>query len=64
MSEVRKTCCGSIIAEDESVQLTFEYKGKTYYFCGPSCKETFDKLPEAYLAQYRKDGSDEEKEYQ
>jgi len=32
MTEVRKTCCGTIIAEDESAQLTSEYRGKTYYF--------------------------------
>jgi Cu+-exporting ATPase len=26
-----------------------EYKGKTYYFCSPGCKITFDKDPEKYL---------------
>jgi YHS domain-containing protein len=26
-----------------------EYKGKTYYFCGASCKATFDKDPEKYV---------------
>lgn len=24
------------------------YKGKTYYFCCPGCKDTFDKDPEKY----------------
>lgn len=26
-----------------------EYKGKTYYFCAPVCKEEFEKNPERYL---------------
>ncbi|MFN3347043.1 MAG: YHS domain-containing protein [Candidatus Bipolaricaulaceae bacterium] len=26
-----------------------EYKGKTYYFCAPKCKEAFVKNPERYL---------------
>lgn len=26
-----------------------EYKGKTYYFCCPACKEKFDKDPEKYV---------------
>jgi Cu+-exporting ATPase len=26
-----------------------EYKGTTYYFCGPRCKERFDKDPERFL---------------
>ena len=25
-----------------------EYKGKTYYFCAPTCKATFDANPAAY----------------
>ena len=27
-----------------------EYKGKTYYFCAPGCKRSFDKEPEKYLS--------------
>jgi len=26
-----------------------EYNGKTYYFCAPSCKRSFDKEPAAYV---------------
>ena len=26
-----------------------EYKGKTYYFCSPGCKVSFEKDPEKYL---------------
>ncbi len=28
-----------------------EYKGKTYYFCAPGCKKTFDENPEKYLSK-------------
>ncbi|MFN8387039.1 MAG: YHS domain-containing protein [Anaerolineales bacterium] len=28
-----------------------EYKGKTYYFCAPGCKRSFEKDPEKYLAE-------------
>ena len=28
---------------------TYEYKGKTYYFCCESCKEAFIKAPENYI---------------
>ena len=27
-----------------------EYKGKTYYFCAPGCKKSFDREPEKYLS--------------
>ncbi len=26
-----------------------DYKGKTYYFCNPSCKSTFEKNPTKYV---------------
>jgi YHS domain-containing protein len=26
-----------------------EYKGKTFYFCAQSCKNSFDEDPEKYL---------------
>ena len=26
-----------------------EYNGKTFYFCSPGCKETFDSDPELYV---------------
>lgn len=29
---------------------SYDYKGKTYYFCGPGCKRSFEKDPEKYLA--------------
>ena len=27
-----------------------EYKGKTFYFCGPMCKLEFDENPEKYMS--------------
>lgn len=26
-----------------------EYKGETYYFCAPGCKQKFEENPEKYL---------------
>ena len=34
--------------DPKTAQWTSEYKGKTYYFCAPGCKHTFEKDPEAY----------------
>lgn len=34
---------------DKSVVDTSVYKGKTYYFCSPYCKDEFDKNPEKFL---------------
>ncbi len=28
-----------------------EYKGTTYYFCAPGCKDAFDIDPEKYLEE-------------
>jgi YHS domain-containing protein len=33
---------------------TWEYKGQTYYFCGPGCNRAFQKEPEAYLSGEKK----------
>jgi Cu+-exporting ATPase len=35
--------------EDKDAVGTSTYKGTTYYFCSPVCKEEFDKNPDAYL---------------
>ena len=34
---------------DETSTHWTEHKGKTYYFCCPSCKARFEKDPEKYL---------------
>ena len=40
--------CGMTVDESKAAA-TYEYKGKTYYFCAPSCKVAFEKDPEKYL---------------
>jgi YHS domain-containing protein len=37
--------------DEATAQWTSEYKGQKYYFCGPGCKQSFDKNPEQYLAE-------------
>lgn len=39
--------CGMEVDEKKAAA-TFSYKGKTYFFCAPSCKATFVKAPEKY----------------
>ena len=35
-------------AEAKAAGRTSTYEGRTYYFCAPGCKETFDKDPAAH----------------
>lgn len=41
--------CGMQV-ETEGAQLTFEYGGTTYYFCGRGCLLEFREDPERYLS--------------
>lgn len=34
----------------------FEYGDKMYYFCAPTCRETFQANPNAYVRQHRQHG--------
>jgi len=45
--------CGMDI-ETKDAKHTYEYKGKTYYFCCDSCKKSFSKKPEKYLGKESK----------
>jgi len=40
--------CGMIVKE-ETAKGSFEYKGKTYYFCSANSLEETKKYPEKYL---------------
>ncbi|MBI5893079.1 MAG: heavy metal translocating P-type ATPase [Deltaproteobacteria bacterium] len=40
--------CGMIVEESKAAA-TYNYKGKTYYFCNIRCKEKFEKDPDAVL---------------
>jgi len=35
--------------DEKNAVATYEYKGKTYYFCAVGCKEAFAKDPEKHL---------------
>ena len=39
--------CGMMV-DPQTAAGKSEYKGKTYYFCAPGCKHSFDKEPEKY----------------
>jgi YHS domain-containing protein len=41
--------CGMDV-DPKSAPAKSEYNGKTYYFCAPGCKKSFDREPEKYLA--------------
>jgi Cu+-exporting ATPase len=41
--------CGMEVDEKRAAA-TAQYQGKTYYFCSPGCKATFEKAPERYAA--------------
>jgi len=36
--------CGMMV-DEKKAKLKSDYNGKTYYFCAPTCKATFDKDP-------------------
>jgi YHS domain-containing protein len=36
--------------DEKTAKLKSDYNGKTYYFCNPSCKVTFDKNPAKYAS--------------
>jgi len=36
--------CGMTV-DEKKAKFKSDYKGKTYYFCAPTCKTTFDKNP-------------------
>ena len=39
--------CGMEVDEKKAAATT-GYQGKTYYFCAPACKATFQKNPDKY----------------
>ena len=42
--------CGTKVKKSEA-KVSYEYKGKTYYFCSEQCKEKFVKDPEKYIKE-------------
>lgn len=47
-AEIRCAVRGEIVKNPKTAPKSV-YKGKTYYFCCPSCKPLFDKNPEKYI---------------
>jgi Cu+-exporting ATPase len=47
---VRDPVCGMMIDPNTAAGKS-EYRGRTYYFCSPGCKQTFDAQPEKYADQ-------------
>jgi len=50
--------CGMQV-DEKSAAATYEYQGKTYYFCAPGCKAAFVKDPEKYLQRNESHGGHE-----
>jgi len=40
--------------DEKKAVATYEYKGKTYYFCAVGCKDKFSKDPEKFVKQEQK----------
>lgn len=48
MATQRDPVCNMMVEESRAAA-TSQYGGKTYYFCAKSCKEKFDRNPQAYV---------------
>ena len=49
MKMAKDPICGMMV-DEKKAKFKSDYKGKTYYFCAPSCKATFDKSQQNTLA--------------
>ncbi len=49
MAMAKDPVCGMDVDEKRPPGGKSTYKGKTYYFCAPGCKKSFEKDPEKYL---------------
>jgi len=47
--------CGMMV-DEKKAKFKSDYNGKTFYFCAPSCKTTFDKDPAKYASVGGKSG--------
>jgi YHS domain-containing protein len=45
---VKDLVCGMDV-DEKTAKYKITYKGKTYYFCAPGCKLTFEEDPEKYI---------------
>lgn len=51
MNKTAKDLICGMDVDEETAKYKSEYKGRTYYFCAPGCKKTFDSNPEDYAEQ-------------
>jgi YHS domain-containing protein len=49
--------CGMDVDEGSAAGKS-EFKGQTYFFCSPGCKQSFDKNPERYAGKAPMGGHD------
>ncbi len=49
--------CGMQVDEKKAVA-SYQYHGKTYYFCAMGCRNNFQKDPEKYLSAPKPQGMD------
>jgi YHS domain-containing protein len=42
--------CGMNV-DEKTAQYTTKYMGKTYYFCAPGCKKTFEENPKKFVSE-------------
>jgi YHS domain-containing protein len=49
VNNVAKAPVCKMEVNEKTAKLKSEYNGKTYYFCAPGCKSTFDKYPAKYV---------------
>ncbi len=47
--------CGMMV-DEKKAKLKSDYSGKTFYFCAPSCKATFDKSPAKFTGNMASTG--------
>ena len=52
---VKDPICGMMV-DEKKAKFKSDYNGKTFYFCAPSCKATFDKDPAKYSSAGGKSG--------
>jgi len=50
MNDMHKDPVCGMNVNPETAAGKSEYKGKTYYFCSPGCKKSFDADPEKYIS--------------
>ena len=47
--------CGMEVSHNTAID-TYEYQGKTYYFCSGACREAFEADPAKYIRHHRQHG--------